>query len=172
MVGLVSYAYCLATGAPTGDQRMPGRGFVKLAEPAQGFDPKRGASVYKEKCALCHGSEGEGQFAQGRVVFPPLWGANSYNWGAGMHRIDTAAAFIKLNMPPGLADPVNKKALLSDQQAWDVAAYINSRERPQDPRFSADLAETTKKFHDGKYDYYGRLKKPDGSLLGEGAPVR
>jgi thiosulfate dehydrogenase len=105
-------------------------------------------------------------------VFPPLWDPGSYNWGAGMHNIKTAAACIKLNMPFGLADPVNKKALLSDQQAWDVAARMNSQERPQDPRFSGDLAETTKEFHDSSYDYYGKLKKRDGKLLGEDAPAQ
>ena len=172
IVGLVSYAYWLASGAPTGDQHMPGRGFVKLDEPAQGFDPTRGAAVYKDKCALCHGDQGEGQSAQGQLVFPPLWGPDSYNWGAGMHRIDTAASFIKLNMPFGLADPVKKKALLSDHEAWDVAAWMNSQERPQDPRFSGDLAETTKQFHGSKYDYYGKRKTPDGRLLGEDSPVR
>ncbi len=172
IVGLVSYVYWLASGAPTGDQRMAGRGFVKLAEPAQGFDPKRGATVYADKCAPCHGENGEGQFAQGQVVFPPLWGADSYNWGAGMHSVNTAAGFIKLNMPFGLADPARKKALLSDQEAWDVAAYMNAQERPQDPRFTGDLAETRKKFHDSPYDYYGKLKKPDGRLLGDGAPQR
>jgi len=172
MLGLVSYAYWLASGAPTGDQRLPGRGFMLLAEPAAGFAPERGASVYADNCALCHGEHGEGQFASGQVVFPPLWGPDAYNWGAGMHRISTAAAFIKLNMPLGLADPVRQKALLSDQEAWDVAAWMNSQERPQDPRFNGDLAETTARFHGGKYDYYGKLKQPDGRLLGEGAPLR
>jgi thiosulfate dehydrogenase len=105
-------------------------------------------------------------------VFPPLWGPHSYNWGAGMHSVKTAAAFVRLNMPFGLADPAREKALLSDQEAWDVAAFLNSQERPQDPRFKGNLAETTKKFHGGKYDYYGKLKKPDGKLLGDGAPVK
>jgi thiosulfate dehydrogenase len=172
IVGLVSYVYWLASGAPTGDQRMAGRGFVTLPEPAQGFDPERGKTVYTDKCALCHGDNGEGQIAQGQVVFPPLWGADSYNWGAGMHSVKTAAGFIKLNMPFALADPVRQKALLSDQEAWDVAAYMNAQERPQDPRFNGDLAETRQKFHDSPYDYYGKLKKPDGRLLGDGAPVR
>ena len=172
IVGLVSYVYWLASGAPTGDQHMAGRGFVKLAEPAQGFDPKRGAAVYKDNCAFCHGDNGEGQFAQGQVVFPPLWGADSYNWGAGMHSVKTAAGFIKLNMPFGLADPVRKQALLSDEDAWDVAAYMNAQERPQDPRFNGDLAETRTQYHDSEYDYYGRLKKSDGRLLGEGVPLR
>lgn len=44
--------------------------------------------------------------------------------------------------------------MLSLQDAWDVAAFINSQERPQDPRFSSNLAETKKKYHDHQC-YYG-----------------
>jgi len=75
--------------------------------------------------------------------------------------IDTAAAFIKHNMPLGLAES------LSDQESWDLAAFINSHERPQDPRYQGDLAATTKELHGGKFDYYGRREGPDGALLGE-----
>jgi thiosulfate dehydrogenase len=162
MVSLVAYSYWLAKGAPTGDDTMPGRGFPRLKETDQGFDPERGAAVYAAKCALCHGEGGAGvALPDGRTLFPPLWGAESFNWGAGMHRIDTAAAFIKHNMPLGLAES------LSDQESWDLAAFINSHERPQDPRYQGDLAATTKEFHGGKFDYYGRREGPDGSLLGE-----
>jgi len=159
VIALMSYMYWLATGAPTGEQHMPGRGYAELTEPEKGFDPSRGKIVYDEKCAVCHGVNGEGQFAQGEVVFPPLWGADSYNWGAGMHKVNTAAAYIKFNMPLGLANAIEKSSLLTDQEAWDVAAYINSQERPQDPRFTGDLAETRKKFHASKYDYYGTKRK-------------
>ena len=170
IIALVSYMYWLASGAPTGDNAMPGRGYAKLAETTQGFDPVRGQAVYANKCAVCHGKNGEGQFAQGELVFPPLWGAASYNWGAGMHAVNTAAAYIKLNMPFGLASAAKKTAWLSDQEAWDVAAYMNAQERPQDPRFTGSVAETRKKFHGSKFDYYGTLKKPDGKVLGDGAP--
>ena len=151
---------------------MSGRGYAKLAETKKGFDPARGQDVYAGKCAVCHGTNGEGQFAQGEVVFPPLWGEDSYNWGAGMHKVNTAAAYIKLNMPLGLASAAQKTAWLSDQEAWDVAAYMNSQERPQDPRFSGNVAETRKKYHGSKYDYYGTLRKQDGKVPGEGTPGR
>jgi len=165
---LVSYLYWLATGAPTGDTTMAGRGYPRLAEPEQGFDPERGRIVYAEQCAICHGADGAGGYASTAagqaMVFPPLWGEQSYNWGAGMHRIDTAAAFIKANMPLG------NFLELTDQQAWDVAAYMNSQQRPQDPRFTGDLAETTAQFHDNKFDYYGKRQRPDGKLLGDASP--
>ena len=158
---LMSYMYWLATGAPTGDKKMAGRGYPKLAETDQRFDPERGAAVYTEKCAICHGANGEGGYAGEELVFPPLWGEKSYNWGAGMHKISTAANFIKANMPLG------NFLTLTDQEAWDVAAFMNSHERPQDPRFTGDLAETTEKFHGSKFDYYGKRKGADGKLLGE-----
>ncbi|WP_338035811.1 c-type cytochrome [Halochromatium roseum] len=163
VLALTSYLYWLAQDAPTGDRQMPGRGFPALAQTEQGFDPDRGEVVYAKHCAVCHGEEGEGGYAGTEMVFPPLWGERSYNWGAGMHRIDTAAAFIKTNMPLG------NYLELSDQQAWDVAAYINSQERPQDPRFNGDLAETTERFHGGEFDYYGVRKARDGRLLGSRA---
>jgi thiosulfate dehydrogenase len=160
---LLSYMHWLATGAPVGDKDIPGRGYPKLETPASGFDPERGAVVYVDHCAICHGENGEGGYAGTTMAFPPLWGDHSYNWGAGMHRIDTAAAFIKANMPLG------NYLELTDQQAWDVAAFMNSHERPQDPRFTGDLAETTEQFHGSEYDYYGKREGPDGKLLGEGA---
>jgi thiosulfate dehydrogenase len=162
---LMSYLYWLAEGAPTGDRGMPGRGFPQLSKPEQGFDPDRGELVYAEHCAFCHGADGQGGYAGGEMVFPPLWGKRSYNWGAGMHRIDTAAAYIKANMPLG------NYLALTDQQAWDVAAYMNSHERPQDPRFTGDLAETTERFHGGEFDYYGKRTGPDGQLLGTTSPM-
>ncbi|WP_295399684.1 c-type cytochrome [uncultured Thiocystis sp.] len=161
---LESYLYWLATGAPTGDKAMPGRGYPKLAETEQGFDPQRGAAIYEKNCAICHGADGTGGDASDTMVFPPLWGARSYNWGAGMHRIDTAAAYIKTNMPLG------NFLELTDQQAWDVAAFMNAHERPQDPRFAGVVAETAEQFHGSQFDYYGKREGADGKLLGTSSP--
>ena len=127
VVGLVSYSYWLATGAPVGAQ-LKGRGFPDVPEPPQKPDLKRGSDVYAAHCAMCHGANGEGVLAGGAYTFPPLWGRASYNGGAGMHRVPTAAAFIKANMPLGMG------GTLTDQQAWDVAAFVNSHPRPKDPR--------------------------------------
>jgi thiosulfate dehydrogenase len=134
MIALISYSYWLATGAPTGAQ-LAGRGYPEVAKPPLAPDANRGASVYAEWCALCHGTNGGGTLAQGRYAFPPLWGPQSYNAGAGMHRVNTAAAFIKANMPLGLANS------LTDQQAWDVAQFVNSHPRPADPRTKGPTAK-------------------------------
>ncbi len=162
IVSLAAYSFWLAKGAPTGDDTLPGRGYPPLTETDQGFDPARGRAVYAAKCALCHGADGKG-VANGPAgtLFPPLWGAGSYNWGAGMHKVDTAVAFIRHNMPLGLNNA------LTDQEAWDAAAYVNSHERPQDPRFTGDLQETAERFHQSKFSLYGKAKGADGALLGE-----
>jgi len=159
IVALTSYAYFLARGAPTG-VRLDGTGFPKLAEPDETPDITRGALAYAQKCAACHGENGEGRrtHAGDRYQFPPLWGDASYNWGAGMASVDTAAAFIKHNMPWGLTDA------LGDQEVWDIAMYMNSRERPQDPRFTGNVDDTRAKFHDSPWSLYGT--DVDGHILG------
>jgi thiosulfate dehydrogenase len=143
MVALEAYSYWLATGAPTGAE-LAGRGYPKLPAPASPPDYARGEAVYKAQCALCHG-------ADGGDVFPSLWGNHSYNWGAGMGNIDALANFAKANMPLGGA------GTLSVQQAWDVAQYIDSHERPQDPRFVGSVAQTRKQFHNSKFSMYGMM---------------
>ncbi|BAZ93700.1 cytochrome c [Thiohalobacter thiocyanaticus] len=154
---LLSYHYWLAQGAPVG-VALAGRGYPKLDDPANPPDISRGRQVFEAQCALCHGEDGQGRKAEGVYAFPPLWGTDSYNWGAGMHRVNTAAAFIHANMPLG------RPQSLSVQQAWDVAAFINSHERPQDPRHDGDLEETDATFHAHQCHYGDELNgQPLGS---------
>lgn len=157
---LMIYMYWLADGAPTGEE-MRGGGYVKLKETELGYDYRRGAKVYEQNCALCHGPDGQGRKEpNGKVRFPPLWGPEAYNWGAGMARVETAAGFIKANMPLG------KPYSLSDQEAWDAAAFINSHERPKDPRQTGTIEEARVKFHKDEKSYYG--KEVNGRILGVG----
>ena len=161
LVALEAYAFFLAKGAPTGAD-LPGRGYPKLKVPEK-LDYAHGQQVYAQHCALCHGADGQGQSSpKGEMVFPPLWGAQSYNWGAGLDLIDVAAGFVKANMPLGLG------GTLSDQDAFDVATYINSQERPQDPRFTGSVAETRQKYHDTPMSMYGL--RVNGVVLGELSP--
>jgi cytochrome c553 len=166
---LVAYYSARPSAPPTPAQnaQAPVAGNAAIAEGDvySGAAPyQRGAQVYAAKCALCQGDDGTGVTqVDGRILCPPLWDAESYNWGAGKHKIDTAAAFIRANISLGLGGS------LSDQEAWDVAAFVNSHERPQDPRCGGDLAATTKEFHGEKYDYYDIRKAADGHLLGEPA---
>jgi thiosulfate dehydrogenase len=95
-------------------------GGVKIA-PLSG-DTARGRAIFASICAQCHGANGNGGTFIGPV--PPLWGERSFNIGAGMARLRTLAAFVRHNMP------FNQPGTLSDQQAFDVAAYVISRPRP------------------------------------------
>lgn len=159
---LTAYSYWLATGAPTGKDLAgwgyPKKGFTLPLPPSYA----RGQKVYASHCALCHGTDGEGQQVAGKFVFPPLWGAESFNWGAGMGNIDNAAAFIKANMP------FSRGGTLTDQDAWDAAMFMDAHERPQDPRFKGSIAATRKQHHDSKWSLYGI--EVNGHLLGAGTP--
>lgn len=158
MVALESYAEWMASGAPVG-ARLAGAGYPKQGfAPPQPPDYARGKAVFVRDCALCHGADGQGQQVAGRYVFPPLWGPDSFNWGAGMEQLDNAAAFIKANMP------LSRGGSLSDQDAWDVAMYMDGHERPQDPRYRGNLEQTRKQYHDSPLSLYGTVV--DGRLLG------
>ncbi len=119
MRDIVAYFAFLSTGIPVGAE-MEGQGFPRL-QPLKG-DPARGATVFTTTCARCHGPNGEGT-----ALAPPLWGPRSYNTGAGMARINTAASFIHGLMP------IDRAQRLAPQQAFDVASYINTRPRPDFP---------------------------------------
>lgn len=123
ITALTAYAFWLAQGAPVG-AHLEGRGYPHVAQPQQPASAQRGEKVYAQHCAACHQADGAGVAG----TFPPVWGSGSYNKGAGMHDVPTAAAFIKANMPLGQPNT------LTDQEAWDVAAYINGKPRPRDPR--------------------------------------
>jgi len=160
MVAMLSYLYWMASDAPMYEENIYGRGYGEIADPEQEPDYERGEVVYAEHCAICHGPDGQGQRAGAEVVFPPVWGDGSFNWGAGMSRVPTMAAFVRHNMPLGQPD------LLTDQEVWDVALYVNSQERPQDPRYTGDVRETREKhinFHETTM--YGL--EVNGVLLGD-----
>jgi thiosulfate dehydrogenase len=163
LVALESYAGFLATGAPHG-VKLRGQGYRKLPQPALPADFSRGQAVFAANCSRCHGADGAGQHSGGQVVIPPPWGERSYNWGAGMADMQNAAAFIAANMPQ------DHPGSLSVQQAWDVAAYIDGKPRPQDPRFTGSVAETRARYHNTDQSAYG--KTVDGVLLGGDGPPR
>lgn len=157
---LEAYFHWLAKGAATGT-RMTGAGYPTPPLPSAGYDPARGAQVFEAKCTGCHGPDGQGaRQPDGKVIYPPLWGPRSFNWGAGMARIDLAAGFIRANMP------FDKPGSLSDGEAWDIAAFVDSQERPKDPRQTGTVADNAKANFAGQKSYYG--KTIGGKLLGTG----
>lgn len=124
MVALLAYTAWLSQGVPTGVS-VAGRGFKDVKAPGKP-DPVRGKTLFGQKCAACHGANGQGTpGAGGAFVFPPLWGPKSFNTGAGMALTSVAAPFVQTKMPLGNA------GTLSDQDAYDIAAYFTAQPRPK-----------------------------------------
>lgn len=162
MLALTLYHQWLATGVPMfPKEKIYGRGYPRLAEAEQKPDANRGKDAYQANCAICHGEDGAGKVEGDKVIFPALWGDDSFNWGAGIARVFTLASFTKHNMPLGQPNSV------SEQDAWDIAQYVNSQERPQDPRYTGDVTETLDKYKDTfhKHTMYGQ--EVDGKILGD-----
>ena len=109
-----------------------GSGIKKLALLKVAANPALGKIVYEKTCFECHGNNGEGKlstYSSDYFEFPPLWGNSSYNVSAGLNRIQHLAGFIYTNMPNKIATA--DKPLLTEEEAWNVAAYIISKPRPQ-----------------------------------------
>jgi thiosulfate dehydrogenase len=139
MKGMLAYMEWLSEDVP--EEKMDYyKGFTKVELPELAADPVKGKLVYQQHCQTCHMENGQGQRAgEGLYVYPPLWGENSYNHGAGMHRVITAAEFIKANMP--YLQATKDAPILTDQEAYHVAAYINSFERPQKANPEVDFPD-------------------------------
>ncbi|WP_448137329.1 c-type cytochrome [Sphingobacterium siyangense] len=133
--------------------RLAGQGFIKMDIPNRAADLKHGQLVFENKCTSCHGKDGQGlpQTAGKGYQYPPLWGKDSYNDGAGMARLLTATRFIKANMPLGATYDAPQ---LKDDEAYDVAAYINSFDRPQKTNKQLDYPNLSKKPKDSPYPPY------------------
>ncbi len=122
-----------------------GAGSEKLPFLNRAADTIKGKVVYIAKCQLCHGGNGEGKLNDNgqEYVYPPLWGDHSYNIGAGIYQLSKFAGYIKNNMPFGAT---YKNSQLTNEEAWDVAGFVNSKSRPS--------------FKDLKMDWHNLSTKP------------
>lgn len=125
---IIAYIQWLGKNVPKG-YKPPGSGIKEIAYLERRADTIKGKLVYMQQCSKCHGENGEGKLSGGAVEYeyPPLWGEKTYNTGAGIYRLSRFAGYVKNNMPFG-AD--YSKTLLTDEDAWDVAAFVNSQIRP------------------------------------------
>lgn len=142
MQAIYAYMKWLGEDVPKGVSH-GGTSLMKLKYLDRAADPIRGKQIFLANCASCHGADGQGQLnatATG-YNYPPLWGPHSYNDGAGLYRISSFASFVKNNMPFG-ADYHSPK--LKDEEAWDIAAFVNSQPRPHKDQ-SADWKNIAKK---------------------------
>ena len=100
MQGIIAYMEWLSEDVP--EERVAEfKGFAKLELPNEKADLVKGKILYSKHCQTCHMENGQGQRPSetDKYLYPPLWGSDTYNHGAGMHRVITAAQFIKGNMP-------------------------------------------------------------------------
>jgi thiosulfate dehydrogenase len=152
MQSIYSYLKWLGKGLPKGKKPI-GAGLQALPLINRAADENKGLTVYRTLCQSCHGAEGKGILNQTRdeYIYPPLWGENSYNDAAGLYRLGSFAAYVKNNMPYNLASHADPK--LSVDEAWDVAAYVNSRPRPH-MKQDKDWPDLKKKIFDFPFGPY------------------
>jgi thiosulfate dehydrogenase len=169
MSAIVAYINFLGKDVPKGE-KPEGVGLKKPAFLNRAIDPAKGKLVYEAQCQSCHQADGQGLWVEGgsEFTYPPLWGKLSYNDGAGLYRMSNFAAYVKYNMPLGAS---HNEPILTDEEAWDVAAYVNSQPRPKKD-ISQDWPDISKKpfdhpfgpFADGfsetehKYGPFGPIK--------------
>lgn len=128
MQAMVAYIQFIGRTVPKGESPK-GVGLWPLPFLDRTADPNKGSVIYQQKCVICHGANGQGQANPdgSGYIYPPLWGNHSYNTGAGLYRLSRLAGYIKTNMPLGANWDTPQ---LSDEEAWDLAAYLNSTPRP------------------------------------------
>lgn len=142
MKAIYAYMKWLGNGTPKG-YAGGGTSIMKIKYLDVAANPVAGNKVYTANCQSCHGDKGQGLANANNTGYinPPLWGEHSYNDGAGLYRIGAFAGFVKNNMPNG-TDYHNPK--LTDEEAWDVAAFVNSQPRPHKDQ-DADWKNIAKK---------------------------
>ncbi|WP_034891716.1 c-type cytochrome [Gillisia sp. Hel_I_29] len=141
MKAIVAYMEWLTEDMPA-EREKDFKGYAKVELPTVAVDFDKGKDLFSKECTVCHGDNGQGvKLADSTkgYQYPPLWGPDSYNNGAGMHRVITAAQFIKGNMPFGQATWKSPK--LTDEEAYNLAGYINSFSRPQKAGLNKDYPD-------------------------------
>ncbi len=124
MHDMVSYFAFLSSNVPPG-AHVRGEGTPAIA--ILSGDSARGSSLYGAQCTRCHAADGAGT-----VVAPAVWGPRSFTIAAGMAREQRLASFLRQAMP------FDRPGTLSDQEAYDLAAFVMSHPRPDLPAKSRD----------------------------------
>lgn len=157
MKAFTTYIHFLSKDVPVGT-KVTGQGLMKYTPPNRKVDLVAGEAIYKQTCAVCHGPDGQGvRGAPAKpgepagYTFPPLWGKDTFNNGAGMNRMLTASAFIMANMPQGTS---HEKPQLTEEQAFDVAGYVLSKPRPIKSNLDKDFPARWNKPVDAAFPPY------------------
>lgn len=173
MKAYLTYMHFLSQDVPVGG-KVEGQGLPPFKAPERRADTVAGGKVYQEKCASCHGVDGAGLRAGAPgsatgYTFPPLWGNDSFNNGAGMARLLFASAFIKTNMPFGAQ---HGQPQLSDDEAYDVAAYMLSQPRPLKANTERDFPARWNKPVDAAFPPYVTGAPADQHKYGPFGPLQ
>jgi thiosulfate dehydrogenase len=173
MKAFVAYIKFVSVGRPVGG-KTEGRGSGNIPELTRAADVEHGREVYAQTCAACHQADGQGVRkgvvgdAQG-YQFPPLWGPDSFNDGAGMNRLISAANFVHSNMPLGSTFDA---PALSPEDAWDVMAFVQSQPRPAKAGLDKDFPNRPQKPVDAGYGPYIDGFSQEQHKLGPFQPIR
>jgi thiosulfate dehydrogenase len=172
MSAFVAYIKFLSTGVKQGEL-LTGLGAGQMPLLGRAADPRRGGAVYARACAVCHQPDGLGVLRNRELpnfgyMTPPLWGPDSFNNGAGMSRLITAANFVHFNMPNGTS---YTRPRLTQQEAWDVAAFVISQPRPDYPARDKDFPDLIRKPVDTPYGPYADGFSQKQHELGPYGPI-
>jgi thiosulfate dehydrogenase len=176
MKAMLTYIRFISEGEPVG-KSLDGRGAPPLPLPDKAADPTHGRVVFSQTCAVCHGADGQGQRLDRaeaeqtgrRYRFPPLWGPDSFNDGAGMARGITAANFVHANMPFGTTSAA---PVLSIGDAFDAVGYIAEQPRPHMAGLDADFPDRTRKPADATYPPFIGPFTAEQHRLGPWPPIQ
>jgi thiosulfate dehydrogenase len=141
MLAIIAYMKWLSEDVPPEIEKKY-KGYLPVEIPHFRADTTIGHTLYDTHCVICHQKDGTGMPIPGQTftgyLYPPVGGMDSYNNGAGMNRVLTAAQFIKYNMPFGVT---HDNPVLTDEEAYHIAAYINTFERPEKQNLEDDFPD-------------------------------
>ena len=168
MQAIVAYIKFLGSNVKKGE-KAAGSGFKDLAYLDRAANPSKGQAVYTAKCQSCHQANGEGVFTADKTeyMYPALWGHSSFNDGAGLYRLSNFAKFVKYNMPQGAT---HDNPQLTDEEAWDVAAFIITQKRPH-IAVPLDWPDKSKKPVDHPFGPFADSFSEDQHKLGPFKPI-
>lgn len=173
MKAFETYIHFLSKDVPTG-AAVTGQGLPRITMPERRAAPLHGAKLYAEKCSACHGANGAGLRA-GAVgsasgyTFPPLWGQDSFNNGAGMNRLIFTTSFVYTNMPLGVQ---HGQPQLSLDDAYDIAAFVLSQPRSQKANLERDFPARWNKPVDAAFPPYVDGASADQHKYGPFKPLQ
>lgn len=169
MKAMKAYMLWLGKDVPKG-QKAKGSGIFNLAFLDRPINPENGKKVYEAKCQSCHQADGQGlpNAEKTAYMYPPLWGDLSYNHGAGLYRMSRFAGYVKANMPLGAS---YSNPMLSDEESWDVAGYVNTQRRPGKD-LSKDWPDISKKSFDHPFGPYSDPFLEEQHKFGPFQPIK